>query len=437
MVRVGMTALSSRTMKKRLVLAILLLAFPLFAQYKMPPKEIADVVDAPPPPITTLSADGRWILIQNVPPLLTIEDLSRPELKLAGIRFDPERHDQSRATYAMSLAFARVADGETPPMTGVPSPARIRYPAWSPDSTRVAFTLSTVNGAELWVADAATARARRISSLLMNQTLPRRPFEWTPDSRALIARTVPASRTAAPEPPRTPSGPVVQESRGRKTPASTYEDMIKDESDAALFEYHMQSTLMRVPLDGEPQPIGEMAMIVREAPSPDGRFLLVESIHRPFSYRVPFGRFPRRIEVWSASGQLVKQIADLPLADRVATDFDAVPVGPRDAEWRGDKPATLAWVEARYEGNPRKDAAVRDRVVTLAEPFPGAAATLVDLPMRYGGVDWGTDDVALVEARRWKDRRTQTWRIHPNGSAAPELIVDRSSEDRYGDPGNP
>src|SRR5205823_2213766 len=119
MVRVGMTALSSETMKKRLVLAILLLvAFPLFAQYKMPPKEIAGVVDAPPPPFTTLSPDGKWILIQNVPPLLTIEDLSRPELKLAGIRFDPERHDQSRATYATSLALARVADGTSQSIAG-------------------------------------------------------------------------------------------------------------------------------------------------------------------------------------------------------------------------------------------------------------------------------------------------------------------------------
>src|SRR6266516_503374 len=136
-------------MKKRLVLAILLLALPLLAQYKMPPKEIADVVDAPPPPFTTLSPDGKWILIQNVPPLLTIEDLSRPELKLAGIRFDPERHDQSRATYATSLALARVADGTSQSIAGLPSPARIRFPVWSPDSTRIAFTLSTANGAEL------------------------------------------------------------------------------------------------------------------------------------------------------------------------------------------------------------------------------------------------------------------------------------------------
>src|ERR1044071_5642155 len=182
-----------RAMKRRLALLLLLLALPLpvFAQYKMPPKEIADVVDAPPPPATTVSPDGKWLLLQHFPALLTIEDLSRPELKLAGIRFDPERHDQSRGAYATSLALVRVADGESRAVSGLPANARIRFSTWSPDSTRVAFTVSTPNGAELWVADAAAASARRVSSLLMNQTFPRRPFEWMPDSRALIARSVP------------------------------------------------------------------------------------------------------------------------------------------------------------------------------------------------------------------------------------------------------
>jgi len=422
---------------KRLAFALLLIAVPAFAQYKMPPKEIADVADAPPPPVATVSPDGKWILLQHFPALLTIEDLSRPELKLAGIRFDPERHDQSRALYSTALTLVRVAGGESRAVSGLPPNARIRFASWSPDVAHVAFALSTAGGVELWVADAASAQARRLSPLLLNLTLPRRPFDWTPDSRALVARTVPLARAAAaPEVPRTPSGPVVQESRGRKAPARTYEDMIKDESDAALFEYHMQSALMRFPLDGEAQLVGKKAMIIRHTPSPDGRFLLVESIHRPFSYTVPLERFPRKIEVWSMSGQLVKEIADLPLADRVATDFDAVPVGARDAEWRGDKPATLAWVEAQDEGNARKEAPVRDRILTLAEPFTAAPATLADLPMRYNGIEWGTDDVALVEARRWKDRREQLWRVHPGGGAAPELIYERSFEDRYGDPGN-
>ncbi|HEY6141018.1 MAG TPA: S9 family peptidase, partial [Thermoanaerobaculia bacterium] len=170
---------------KRLAFILLLLAIPLFAQYKMPPKEIADVADAPPPPITTVSLDGKWILLQQYPSLLTIEDLARPELKLAGLRFDPERHDQSRALYATALTLVRVADGETRAVSGLPASARIRYTSWSPDVAHLAAALSTANGVELWAVDLATARAHRLSSPPLNLTLPRRPFEWTPDGRAL------------------------------------------------------------------------------------------------------------------------------------------------------------------------------------------------------------------------------------------------------------
>ena len=34
------------------------------------------------------------------------------------------------------------------------------------------------------------------------------------------------------------------------------------------------------------------------APSPDGRFLLAAWLERPFSYTVPCGRFPKRVQVW-------------------------------------------------------------------------------------------------------------------------------------------
>ena len=111
-------------------------------------------------------------------------------------------------------------------------------------------------------------------------------------------------------------------------------------------------------------------------PSPDGSHILVETFRRPFSYVVPYFRFPRRIEVWDRAGKLVKQIADLPLADAVPTDFDATTVGPRDAGWRADAPATLYWAEALDEGNARREAAERDRVLMLAAPFSGEPVEL-------------------------------------------------------------
>lgn len=422
----------------RRLIALLLLALPLAAEYKTPPKELADVVDALPTPGAVPSPDSKWLLLFQQPALLTIADLSQPELKLAGVRFNPETHDQTRSLYATSLTLAPVTGGgASRPITGLPASPRLRYASWSPDGTKIAFTSSTPAGVELWVADVASASAQRVGKFVVNQAL-RRPFDWLPDSRSLVVAVVPGARPAPPEEQHTPDGPAIQESHGRKAAARTYEDMLKNEADAALFEYHMQSTLMRVPLDGAPSTIVPSTMITHFNPSPDGRFVMVESAHRPFSYTVPYERFPRRIEIWSVAGERVKQIADLPLADQVPVDFDAVAPGPRDVEWRADKPAVLAWVEALDDGNPRKNVPAHDRLVTLAEPFTGSPATLLDIPMRYAGVDWSSDDLALVASARWKDRKTQTWRIRPgHPDAAPQLIFDRSSEDRYGDPGSP
>jgi dipeptidyl aminopeptidase/acylaminoacyl peptidase len=258
-----------------------------------------------------------------------------------------------------------------------------------------------------------------------------------PDGKALLVRVVPLNRPPAPRSEEMPGGPAVQESRGRRAPARTYEDMIRNESDAALFEYHMTSVVLLFPLDGSDGHVfAAPSMVLRAAPSPDGKYFLVESAHRPFSYTVPLERFPRRIEVYSLQG-LVKQIADLPLADQVPIDFDAVPTGPRDVDWRADKPATLFWAEALDDGNPKNDVPFRDRLFTLAAPFTGEAAKLMDVPLRFDDVQWGVSDIALVESSRFKDRKTQTWWLKPDvAGAAPVLVFDRSSEDRYADPGD-
>jgi len=426
------------------LLVALLVSFPLtlFGQtavtYQMPPKEIADVVDAPPTPSATVSPDGKWLLLVQQPALLTIADLSRPELKLAGLRFDPETHDQSRLMYATSLTIVRIAGGESRVIGGLPSSPRMRFARWSPDSQHVAFTMSAPDGVELWVADTGNATARKLATPHLNQLMRGAPFEWMPDSKSIVARVVPPNRPPVPSTERTPAGPAVQQSSGRKAAARTYEDMLHDESDAALFEYHMQAIAMIVRIDGS-DATGfpyRPAMLVRATPSPDGKYFLFETVHSPFSYTVPVERFPRRFEVWSTSGP-VKTIADLPLADQVPVDFDAVRTGPRDVDWRSDKDATVFWAEALDNGNPKTDVPLRDRLFTLAAPFTGEPQKFMDVPLRFDDIAWGVD-LALVDTSRFKDRKTQTWAIETDiANAAPQIIFDRSSEDRYADPGEP
>jgi len=428
-------------MKLRTALALLLLALASFAVaddvYRMPPKEIVDLVDAPPTP-NALLGPGQWAVLVQAPALLSIADLAQPELKLAGLRFNPQSHEQTRSPYAIDLRFLNVETGAQKALNGLPSPLRARNFLWSPDGSRFAFSQASNDGLQLWVADVASGNATRLGSVLLNNTNPRRPFEWTSDSKSLIARTWSASSSAPPEASRVPTGPVVQESLGRRAPAPTFQDMLKSPADEATYEYHSQTQLVAIALDGTVTPIGAPAMITRGEPSPDGAYLLVESLHRPFAYSVPYQRFPRKLEIWSRDGRLVKQIADLPLAISVPTDFDAVPEGPRALEWRADAPATLVWVEAQDKGNARAAADVRDKLFMLAAPFEGAPRELATLSMRYDGVKWGNDDLALVSEGWFKTRRTKTWRVHPGDpSKAADVVFDLSSEDRYADPGDP
>src|SRR5260221_14223456 len=133
-------------MRCLLCLALPLFALPLVAEYKMPPKELADIVDALPTPGAVPSPDGKWLLLFQQPALLTIADLSQPELKLAGERFNPDTHDQTRSLYATSLTLVPVAGGASRTIEGIPASPRMRYTTWSPDATKIAFTLSTPAG---------------------------------------------------------------------------------------------------------------------------------------------------------------------------------------------------------------------------------------------------------------------------------------------------
>jgi len=414
-----------------------LVAFAVFAEdgYQMPPKELAALADAPLTP-NLIAGPGDWGVLLEAPPLLTIADLSQPELQLAGLRFNPRTHEQTRSNYARDLRLLRLSGGSERAISGLPSGLRARWVSWSPDGSRVAFTHAGASGVELWVVDAANAVASRVGTVVLNSSHPTRPYSWRGND-GFVAR-VSAVRGEAPPAPEVPAGPVIQENLGRRTPGRTYQDLLTNAYDESTFEHHLQSSVALVSLDGTARTIGSSGMITRAEPSPDGAYLLVETTHRPFSYVTTEFQFPRRMEVWDREGKVVRLIADVPLADAVPTDFDAVREGPRQAGWRADKPSTLYWLEALDKGNPRAEAAQRDRIVMLAAPFSGEPAQLATTVYRFDAISWGGDELALLQESWWKTRRTRTWRLRPGTPArAADLIFDLSSEDSYADPGTP
>ncbi|TVQ74803.1 MAG: hypothetical protein EA363_01255, partial [Balneolaceae bacterium] len=337
--------------------------------YRMPPPEVAAIVDAPPTPGVSLSPDRSLLLLSERPSLPGIADLAQPELRLAGIRINPATNGPSQPRYVTGLRLLDVATQQQYPVTGLPDEPRITSVSWSPDGNHIAFLHTSPDGVELWVADIsrvdaardgaedqpegdtrtgsdtrtgtgtddsaeATAPARRIGDFHVNDTFYGSSVQWHPDGTALLTRKVPRHRGAPPAPPAVPDGPVIQENLGRTAPARTYQDLLGDRHDEELFDYYFTSLPVSVTLDGQMLPLAEPGIYRGLQPAPDGNWVLLNRTLPPYSYTLPAFRFPTRIEVRDTSGDPAWLVADLPLQDDIPIGFGAVPTGPRSVSWR-------------------------------------------------------------------------------------------------------
>ncbi|TGE13971.1 alpha/beta hydrolase family protein [Hymenobacter elongatus] len=404
--------------------------------YQTPPKAIAALADAPSTPRVSVSSNGQWMVLLDNQDMPTIADLSQPELRLGGLRINPKTNGPSRVIYSTKIRLKHLPDGKELLVQGLPAKARISEVTWSPDNTKIAFTHTSERHMELWILDVASASARLMPNLFLNGVFGK-SYEWVSDSQTLLARAIVGGRGDLPLINAVPMGPTVQENIGKKAPARTYQDLLKSPADEKLFEFYATAQVVKVTLLGRMQPLGQPGIIQQAAPSPNGRYALIKTRHRPYSYTLPYYDFPLQVDIMSMEGLLVKTLADLPLADNVPSSFDAAPTGQRSHGWRTDVPSTLYWVEAQDGGDPKTAAPVRDKIFTLAAPFETEPQELAALPLRFREIVWGNAMVALVEGYRWNDRKEMTWTLNPTAKTPPVILFDRSSQDTYTAPGTP
>jgi len=268
-------------------------------------------------------------------------------------------------------------------------------------------------------------------------------YTWVDDDNLIVA-AIPESLPPPPSKPTMPLGPKIEDNTGgKKSQTRTYQDLLTDPYDEALFDYYGMSQLLlvHIPTATTVPLSNESRVYTAVSPSPDGKYLLVAWLERPWSYVVPCGRFPKRVELWDAAGSLVREIAALPLALHIPLAFDSCRMGPRSIGWRDDKPAEMVWVECQDGGDPSVEVSPRDVIYTLSADAAAqkcaSPARIAATDMRYGGITWGRRDFALLYESEWKSRRTRTWIIAPDEEKEPELLFDRQYEDAYSDPGSP
>ena len=406
---------------------------PSESSYKLPPQEITDIVLRAPAPSVSLSPTGDYMLLLERESFPPVSELGKPMERLAGMRLDPLTNDRFNPRNVVGLTIQSTETGEVRKVA-LPDNADLSDFQWSMDGRYAAFSQTRADSMGLFVLDLETGLAREVIDQGLNLIF--QEPRWLKDGRLLVL-TSPTNRGPMPVEPLTPVGPAIQDATGgEEAQTRTYQDLLEDAHDENTFRWLATSQAIIVDLNGETGELGEPKLYTSVQPSPDGQFLLVEWIEEPFSYQVPWWRFPTTTAVTDLDGNIVELIAEQPLADSLPVQ--GVVTGRRSIQWHPTAPATLIWAEAQDGGDPRVETDVRDRLMTLSAPFSGDATPLVDLEDRYSGFTGlqGTDDLIVYDY----DRDTRELRqslVDVEGASLVRVIEVRDYQDAYNDPGSP
>jgi dipeptidyl aminopeptidase/acylaminoacyl peptidase len=416
-------------------------SFTTFAQenlsYQKPSKEILDLADYERAPSVLMDTKKEWMLLTYRNTYKTLDDLNQEEMRLGGLRINPTTNISSTVTYINNLKVRRIKDKTEIQVTGLPQNPKLTNLSWSPDETKVAFSHTTTTGVELWLLDVANAKATKLTDATVNANLGN-PFSWFLDGQAILVKMLLKNRAVLVDIKKDlPKGPIVSTSEGKVSSNRTFQDLLKNKTDETNFENLVTSELYKITLSGNATLYKAADMFTGENFSPDGNYIMVTTIQKPFSYIVPLSRFPQKTVVYNLSGIAIKTVNEVPLIEIMPKGFSSVRKGIRGMNWRSDKPATLYYVEALDEGDQAKKVDFRDEISLWEAPFTSNPTSLLKTPQRFSGIVWGNDKTAMVYDDWYDTRNTKTYLINPsNPTEAPKVISDRNSQDIYSDPGN-
>ena len=426
---------------KKIILLILSITF-AFSQenidYQKPSSEILNLVEYERPPSVVYDSDKNFMLFLYRDNYKSIEDLSQEELRLAGLRINPKTNIGSRITYYNNIKIKNLKNkrSEIEDIIGIPSNPKIANINWSPNQKNIAFTNTSSDGVKLWVLNLESRSLVKLSDLKLNSNI-RDVINWLNDSEILI-KVIPENKKELIDQSNiVPLGPTISSNDGENAQNRTYQDLLKNKTDEFNFEQLVTSDIYKVSLDGKNRKWLDADMFTDISPSPDGEFVMVSNIKKPFSYIVTYGRFPKSTNIYDNEGMLVSNLVDVPLIEELPQGFMAVRTGKRNFSWRMDKPSTITYIVALDNGDPSKEAEYRDELFELDAPFAGNGNTIFKSINRLSGIIWGNKTTAVAIDYWIKNRNEKTYLFNPSDiNQKPIIMYDRNYQDTYSDPGS-
>ncbi len=406
--------------------------------YQTPPQDILDLVDVELAPSVRLDNDKENMVLLYRNAYKTIEELSQDELRLGGLRIDPATNIGSRVTYYNNIKVKNIKQkkGEVVAVKGLPQNPRLTNFNWSPDQKKMAFTHTTTSGIEVWLLELQTASAKKLTEAKANANM-RDVINWFEDSQSLLVKMISEDRNDLIDTENSiPTGPTISTNDGKKAQNRTYQDLLKNRNDEHNFEQLALSELYKVSINGKKEKWLESALYSGISFSPDGSYVMINTVEKPFSYLVPYYRFPSKTTIYTKDARKVETVLEVPLIEDLPKGFMASRKGRRSFRWRSDKPAIIVFAEVLDEGDPENEVEFRDEVFQLEAPFNGKPKSILKTVNRFSGIQWGNENIAIAYDYWWNTRNTKEYVFNPSdASQKPVIISDRNYQDRYSDPG--
>src|SRR4051812_41551252 len=293
--------------------------------YQTPPKELADAVLATRylnVALTNASPDKKWFVDEIGDGPVVMKTFSKPFHELGGLFVDYKANRARPLTVRNNIGIQLIsaADG-TRKTIQVPPGARVSNATWSPDGKAVAFYVHADDATHIWIADVASGASRQVTKTPVLATLVT-TFDFTEDGRQIATVLVPDNRPAMPQPPASPTGPSVKLAMETdKNRLRTFPSLMSTPYEEQLLEWHSIGQLALVDVArGTAKKIGGPAMIRAIDAAPDGKYVRVTRMLKPFSYDVPVSNFGQIEEIWDDNGKALAKISDRPINVGVQDD---------------------------------------------------------------------------------------------------------------------
>jgi dipeptidyl aminopeptidase/acylaminoacyl peptidase len=401
--------------------------------YQKPPKVIADLLLAPPTPSVSVDSKGEWMLLSERNSYPTVEELGQPELKIAGLRINPNNASLTRQTYINHFVIKQIQSNKELVIKGIPDNLAALNPTWNKSENKIAFFNVTANRVDIYVIDIKAQGCKKINTQPVNIVLGN-VLVWVDDATLLYKTNVNNIATVKKR-PITPKGPTIQENLGKVAPSVTYQDLIKSPYDEYLFDFYTTVHLVKN-TNGVETEIGKPSILYSVALSPDKQYFLTRTLNKPFSYLVTAYGFASTVSILDSKGALVKTIAQLPSQENTPSGYDNVQNVARAFDWKNDAAATITYAMPLDSGLIKKSVPFHDVVYALAAPFKGEAKELFKTKTRYSRTAWGNDELALVSEQLRSKQQYKVSRYNQKDQSFATLY-EGNSTDLYNNPGTP